>query len=229
MQRIWQQHKQLDSLHLSWRAGSALSGQCSSSQSSSSPILWCPGAESGPVNMFSQMLSNSSEKQEYQMVTRVGLDFVTIPNRILKLNFKFLIWIKVAQQNRVTLSPSSFELYILWTHTLDLDLDCDNLCDIPLICFEFDNHSIKYSGLLLSRGLLFCSLSVLTNYLYISSLELLDCTVVTGLKLWNIFLAVTALEVQMLVCVCVSVSVTLATTVLDFWRTPKGLLKNFGL
>ena len=32
-------------------------------------------------------------------ITRVGLDYVTIMNRILKLNFKFLIWIKVSDFN----------------------------------------------------------------------------------------------------------------------------------
>ena len=49
------------------------------------------------------------------MITRVGLDFVTIQNR----NWW---WVAVVQQNRVT--PSAFDYGL---KTLDLDLDCDNL------------------------------------------------------------------------------------------------------
>ena len=63
-------------------------------------------------NIVCQLPSALKILLQEQNITRVGLDFVTIQNRILKL---------VAQQNRVTPSPFDLELW-----TLDLDLDCDN-------------------------------------------------------------------------------------------------------
>ena len=50
--------------------------------------------------------------------TRVTLNYVTIQNRILKLNFKFLIWIKVSNFN---LFQFVLDLDLNSTWTLDLD------------------------------------------------------------------------------------------------------------
>ena len=67
----------------------------------------------------------------FATTTRIGLDFVTILNRILELTFKFKFKFRVGLWNGLLNLNLSLELDFgigLWNWTLDsvLVLDCDN-------------------------------------------------------------------------------------------------------
>ena len=60
-------------------------------------MFWWGELERNVVHVY--VVQHVFKVRENIWTTRVGLNFVTIQNRILKLNFKLLIWIKVSDFN----------------------------------------------------------------------------------------------------------------------------------